>query len=94
MMPVTGGYGNSGAPDIIACISGKFIGVECKANGNKPTALQLKTLNEIVNAGGHAFVVDDSSIGVFIMSLELVVNGNDYPRIHDFVSEAKNIQTA
>lgn len=95
IMPMTGGYGNSGAPDIIACIKGKFIAVECKANFNKPTALQLKNLNAIVAAGGHAFVVDDTSIGVFIMTLDLVVglgtNPPTPPKLHDFVSEAHNI---
>ena len=32
--PVTGGYGRSGVPDIVACHGGRFIGIECKANGN------------------------------------------------------------
>ena len=31
VMPVTSGYGNSGAPDFLVCIRGKFIGIECKA---------------------------------------------------------------
>ena len=34
--PATGGYGRGGIPDIVACIDGRFIGVECKA-GNKKT---------------------------------------------------------
>lgn len=74
-MPMTGGYGKSGVPDIVACVQGKFIGVECKANGNKPTALQKKNLEEIVKAGGYSFVVDDSSIGVFILVLDNVLSG-------------------
>ena len=45
-MPATGGYGASGVPDIIACYQGRFIGIECKANGGKPTALQKKHLEE------------------------------------------------
>ncbi len=86
-MPVTGGFGNSGVPDFIACINGKFVAVECKANGNKPTALQKKNLNAIVEAGGYGFVVDDSSIGVFILSLDNVVHSAVYPRLYDFTSE-------
>ena len=27
--PVTAGYGASGVPDIVACVQGKFIGIEC-----------------------------------------------------------------
>lgn len=82
-MPVTGGFGNSGVPDFIVCINGKFVGIECKANGNKPTALQLKNLNAIVEAGGYGFVVDDTSIGVFILSLDNVVHSGVYPRLYD-----------
>jgi hypothetical protein len=67
------GYGRSGVPDIVACIDGKFIAVECKADGNKPTKLQLKTLHEIANANGYAFVVDASSVGVFAITLSEIL---------------------
>lgn len=87
-MPGTHGYGSSGVPDIVACIYGKFVAVECKATGNKPTALQKKNLNAIVEAGGYAFVVDDSSIGVFILTLDNVMNGKPMlPCVFDFTNE-------
>ena len=62
--PITGGYGASGVPDIVACYQGKFIGIECKADRTKkPTALQLKTMKEIEEQGGKCFVVyDDETI--------------------------------
>lgn len=90
MTPTTGGYGKSGVPDIVVCIEGKFIGIECKANGNKPTALQLKNLNAIVTAGGYAFVVDESSTGIFRMMLNLVVWGNQEPKLNDFTKFTDN----
>ena len=31
----------AGIPDIIACFNGKFIGIEVKDEGNKPSELQL-----------------------------------------------------
>ena len=62
VMPVTGGYGGSGAPDFIMCIAGLFYGIECKANGGKPTALQLKHHDDIRKAGGIAFVVDETNV--------------------------------
>ena len=74
-MPPMNGYGASGVPDIVACVEGKFVAVECKANGNKPTKLQLKNLNEIVDSGGHAFVVDETSTGTFAMMMGMLVNG-------------------
>ena len=44
VMPITGGYGNSGAPDFVVCLRGRFIGIECKAGKGKTTALQEKNL--------------------------------------------------
>jgi hypothetical protein len=60
--PVTGGYGRSGVPDIVCCLAGNFIGIECKANGNKATALQHKNLEDIQEAGGYAFIVNEDNI--------------------------------
>lgn len=59
-MPATHGYGASGVPDIVACLKGKFLGIECKANGNKPTALQSKNLKELSSAGGIAVLIDET----------------------------------
>ena len=61
-MPSTGGYGSNGGPDIIASYRGKFIGIECKANGNKPTALQEKNLNDIKNSLGQSLVIDENNV--------------------------------
>ena len=54
--PVTGGYGASGVPDILACYQGRFFGIECKAKGNKTTALQDFNLSEIRAKIGRAHV--------------------------------------
>ena len=61
-MPQSGGYGNSGTPDFLVCFQGAFFGIECKANGNKPTALQLHNMMQIRKAGGRSFVVDETNI--------------------------------
>jgi hypothetical protein len=89
VMPVTGGYGKSGPPDFIVCISGRFVGIECKANGNKPTALQMKNLQDIVSAGGQAFIVDETSIGVLVMYLSELARGHWLPssRVMDLTGE-------
>lgn len=60
--PVTGGWGASGVPDIIACYNGHFIGIECKAGKNKPTDLQQKNLRDIRNAGGTALVINEENL--------------------------------
>ena len=69
-MPSTGGYGSSGVPDIIACYQGKFIGIECKANGNKPTDLQQKNLQDIINAEGQSLVIDEKNIDMLKLSIQ------------------------
>ena len=61
-MPATGGYGSSGVPDFLVCYRGRFYGIECKANGNKPTALQMDNLMRIRKAGGYGFVIDEDNV--------------------------------
>jgi Holliday junction resolvase len=60
--PVSGGYGMSGVPDVVCCVNGKFLGIECKAGSNKPTPLQEKNLSAIRAAGGTALVVNETNI--------------------------------
>ena len=62
--PQSGPFGRSGIPDRVAIHKGRFIGIECKADAKKkPTALQIKCMKEIDNAGGKCFVVyDDETI--------------------------------
>lgn len=64
VMPVTGGFGNSGIPDILCCFNGWFIGIECKANGGKVTRLQQSHLDEIEMRGGLSFVVDEHNLKI------------------------------
>jgi Holliday junction resolvase len=60
--PATHGYGRSGVPDIVACHKGFFIGIECKAGKGVPTALQLRELKLIDEAGGFSMVVREDTI--------------------------------
>jgi hypothetical protein len=61
-MPVATGFASSGVPDFVVCCKGKFYGIECKANGNKPTALQESNLSQIREAGGVALVIDEFNV--------------------------------
>ena len=60
--PMSGGFGRSGVPDIIACYKGKFIGIECKAGKNEPTLLQKHNIKEIQRNQGLAIVVNEDNI--------------------------------
>jgi hypothetical protein len=73
--PMTGGFGNSGIPDVLCCYKGRFIGIECKANGGKPTALQIHNLNSIEIAGGIALLINESNVDNLTDMIEERVNG-------------------
>lgn len=59
--PVTGGFGRSGVPDIVGCYQGLFFAIECKAGKNKPTPLQQKNMDQIVQAGGLTWVANEQN---------------------------------
>lgn len=65
-MPVSIGMGQHGIPDFVCCYNGKLFGIEAKAEGKKPTVLQLKQKSLIEAAGGAWFLVDndESLMGV------------------------------
>lgn len=60
--PATFGMGRSGVPDIVCCVNGRFLGIECKAGDNKPTALQQRELKAIADAGGSALVINEENV--------------------------------
>ena len=55
--PRGGPFGKAGAPDDLILWNGVFIGMEIKTEGENPTPLQLKALQDIRSAGGIAVVV-------------------------------------
>ncbi len=59
--PATHGFGRSGVPDIVACVNGQFLAIECKAGKNKPTALQIREIESIRHAGGVAVVANEEN---------------------------------
>ena len=73
--PVMNGMGRAGIPDIICCVNGKFLAVECKAGKGKTTALQDMEIAAIRKAGGTAFVINENNIN----------------EIEDFINETSEI---
>lgn len=55
--PVQMGMG-AATLDILCCIGGKFVGIEVKTPGHKPTQRQVFTMKQIQFAGGVAFWTD------------------------------------
>jgi hypothetical protein len=61
---------NNGTPDILACLNGRFIGIEAKAGKNKPTDLQTFNLKRIDEAGGLALVINEENLNQLEFILE------------------------
>lgn len=59
---IGGLHANNGTPDILACLNGRFIGIEAKAWNNKPTDLQIQNLRRIDIAGGTALVINENNL--------------------------------
>ena len=72
----SGGYGRSGVPDDIGCYQGWFVAVEYKANGGKPTALQVKNLEDIRKSGGIALLINETNVS----QLEELINHEIHSR--------------
>ncbi len=49
-------FQKSGVPDILACVNGKFVGIEVKRPGGRLSELQKYNIERIQAAGGVAFV--------------------------------------
>jgi pantoate kinase len=78
-MPIGTGYGNSGVPDFLCCVNGKFVAIEAKANGGQPTALQLKNLKNINDSGGYTCIISENNIEY----LKDVIKGVEHEAIDD-----------
>ena len=62
-MPVSNGMGSMGVFDIVCCVNGFFLGVECKSDAKKnPTALQTRQALKALDANGFVFLVHTGNI--------------------------------
>ena len=72
--PATYGMGRSGVPDVICCVGGRFLGIECKAGNNKPTALQEREMASITAAGGTSIVINEENLEEVTRVIRLLLN--------------------
>ena len=73
--PNAGPFGKSGIPDIIVCVRGRLVGIECKSNPSKKlTPLQNKTGLNIQDAEGLFFVANnDESIKQIERAVDAII---------------------
>jgi Holliday junction resolvase len=69
-MPPANGFGRAGIPDIVGCMDGHFIAIECKAGKGQTTALQDRELNAILNHGGTVFIAREHNLDDLKLLLE------------------------
>jgi hypothetical protein len=50
-------FGSKGAPDIVAVIGGKYIGIECKIGKNKQSEHQKEFERKLKIAGGEYWLI-------------------------------------
>ena len=62
------GFQEVGIPDILACVWGRFVGIEAKQRGASLRPAQRVVLREIYNAGGVAAVVETVEQGLQLLS--------------------------
>ena len=63
-------FTKEGIPDILACINGKFYGIELKGDNGHPTLLQLVTLRNIRRANGIGILLYPKDLDCFIRLIE------------------------
>jgi len=73
-MPIGTGYGNSGVPDFLCCVRGRFVAIEAKAGRGTTTALQDKNLRDIERAQGVTFVINEESLDTLEKYIRLLAH--------------------
>ena len=66
-------FTKEGIPDILACVNGRFYGMELKGDGGKPSVLQLRSLKKIREAGGIGVLLYPEDFDYFVA----FVNGTE-----------------
>ena len=89
---IGGAYANNGTPDILACLCGRFVAVECKAGRGKPTGLQIKNLREIDTAGGLGLVINETNLEYLTECLDAIKAGRS-PRSNYHLFERQEQRT-
>lgn len=81
--PVQAGFGTPSL-DFIGCHCGRYLAIETKAPGKKPTPRQVNTAKEITRCGGKVFVIDSTENTDTYADLEdwiIAIGGEEYERL-------------
>lgn len=67
-------YTKCGVPDILACVNGRFVGIEVKTDKNKMSKIQEYQAEKIKESGGYHFCVKPSNFEDFKKAIEEIEN--------------------
>lgn len=70
-------YTKSGVPDVLACVNGKFVGIEVKAEKGRPSQLQIYNRDKIRESGGLSIILYPEQFGDFKIFIQKILNGED-----------------
>lgn len=70
-----GAYSKSGIPDIIACISGHFVGIELKKEDGTPSPLQIRNIKLIKEAKGYSYILYPKDFETFKKDIRALIDG-------------------
>lgn len=68
----------AGIPDILACVNGRFVGIEVKSEEGKASELQKHQMKKIREAGGTAFIVKPSDFEGLKIILTAMIKRDKY----------------
>jgi uncharacterized membrane-anchored protein len=71
-----GPYSKVGIPDIIACVNGRFVGIEVKAANGHPSELQKRTVRLIQQANGIAYILYPKDFKNFKKDMRKLIGGD------------------
>lgn len=71
-----------GIPDILACVNGRFVGIEVKASNGRPSELQIWNKEQIRKCGGISIIVYPDQWEDFKLLIDDLLKSHDYKTIY------------
>lgn len=71
-----GPYSKVGIPDIIACVNGRFVGIEVKGPNGRASEIQKYNIKKINESGGLAYILYPKDFDSFKNDMEEILNEN------------------
>lgn len=67
-------YTRRGVPDLLACVNGRFLAIEVKAEDGRLSELQVVEMNRICDSGGVAMCVKPSQFDLLVRKIEVMLD--------------------